>query len=47
MDQPTKNFLVNYHNPSNESIQVQISALGGGALGKSQHYDSRLNHKKD
>jgi hypothetical protein len=47
MDQPTTNALDNYLNPSNESIQVQFSALGGGVLGKSQHYDSRLNLKKD
>ena len=47
MDQSTTNALANYLNPSNESIQVQFSALGGGASGKSQHYDSRLNLKKD
>ena len=49
MDEPpTTNVLANnYHNTSNESILVKFSGLGGGVSGKSHHYDSRLNHKKD
>jgi hypothetical protein len=35
MDHQTTNALANYLNPSNESIQVQFSALGAGVSGKS------------
>jgi hypothetical protein len=35
MDHQTTNALANYLNPSNESIQVQFSAIGAGVSGKS------------